>query len=68
MADLFAAPTRNTFAISLSGRSAGAYRSLQMAMIGRFSGPGPFFFFHTSECRGGVERRQLELKGVEGGD
>ena len=24
--------------------------------------------FHTSERRGGVERRQLELKGVEGGD
>jgi hypothetical protein len=24
--------------------------------------------FHTSECRGGVERRQSELKGVEGGD
>ena len=24
--------------------------------------------FHTSEHRGGVERRQLELKGVEGGD
>jgi hypothetical protein len=22
----------------------------------------------TSECRGGFERRQLELKGVEGGD
>jgi hypothetical protein len=21
--------------------------------------------FHTSECRGGVERRQMELKGVE---
>jgi hypothetical protein len=25
---------------------------------------GPFY---TSECRGGVERRQLELKGAEGG-
>jgi hypothetical protein len=24
--------------------------------------------FHTSERRGGVERRQLELKGVVGGD
>ena len=24
--------------------------------------------FHTSERRGGVERRQLELKGIEGGD
>jgi|MDSW01.2.fsa_nt_gb hypothetical protein len=24
--------------------------------------------FHTRECRGGVERRQLELKGAEGGD
>jgi hypothetical protein len=24
--------------------------------------------FHTSECRGGVERRQLALKGVAGGD
>ena len=24
--------------------------------------------FHTSESRGGVEGRQLELKGVEGGD
>ena len=24
--------------------------------------------FHTSECRGGVERRQLKLKGVEDGD
>jgi hypothetical protein len=24
--------------------------------------------FHTKRCRGGVERRQLELKGVEGGD
>ena len=24
--------------------------------------------FHTSECRGGVERRQMELKGIEGGD
>eukprot|EP00982_Pelagococcus_subviridis_P017137 31518-Pelagococcus_subviridis.AAC.16 len=24
--------------------------------------------FHTSECRGGVQRRQLELKGVDGGD
>jgi hypothetical protein len=24
--------------------------------------------FHTSERRGGVERRQVELKGVEGGD
>ena len=23
---------------------------------------------HTSERRGGVERRQMELKGVEGGD
>jgi hypothetical protein len=23
--------------------------------------------FHTSERRGGVERRQVELKGVEGG-
>ena len=26
---------------------------------------GPFY---TSECRGGVERRQLALKGAEGGD
>ena len=26
---------------------------------------GPFY---TSERRGGVERRQLKLKGVEGGD
>jgi hypothetical protein len=26
---------------------------------------GPFY---TSESRGGVERRQMELKGVEGGD
>eukprot|EP00982_Pelagococcus_subviridis_P016527 31482-Pelagococcus_subviridis.AAC.11 len=25
-------------------------------------------FQHTSDCRGGVERRQLKLKGVEGGD
>eukprot|EP00982_Pelagococcus_subviridis_P007181 30490-Pelagococcus_subviridis.AAC.1 len=24
--------------------------------------------FHTSERRGGVERRQLEMKGVEAGD
>ena len=24
--------------------------------------------FYTSECRGGVERRQLKLKGVEVGD
>eukprot|EP00982_Pelagococcus_subviridis_P004634 29268-Pelagococcus_subviridis.AAC.3 len=24
--------------------------------------------FHTSDCRGGVQRRQAELKGVEGGD
>ena len=23
--------------------------------------------FHTKRCRGGVERRQLKLKGVEGG-
>jgi hypothetical protein len=28
-----------------------------------FSGP-----FYTSECRGGVERRRLKLKGVEGGE
>jgi hypothetical protein len=28
----------------------------------------PFGSFHTSERRGGVERRQLKLKGVEGGD
>jgi hypothetical protein len=27
-----------------------------------------FGSFYTSECRGGVERRQLELKGIEGGD
>ena len=27
-----------------------------------------FGSFHTSEYRGGVERRQMELKGVEGGD
>ena len=24
--------------------------------------------FHTKRCRGGVHRRQLELKGVDGGD
>ena len=24
--------------------------------------------FYTSECRGGVQRRQVELKGAEGGD
>jgi hypothetical protein len=24
--------------------------------------------FHTKRCRGGVERRQMELKGIEGGD
>jgi hypothetical protein len=24
--------------------------------------------FHTSDCRGGVEGRQLALKGAEGGD
>ena len=27
--------------------------------------PGPFY---TSECRGGVQRRQVELKGAEDGD
>eukprot|EP00982_Pelagococcus_subviridis_P013411 31250-Pelagococcus_subviridis.AAC.4 len=27
-----------------------------------------FGSFHTKHCRGGVERRQLELKGVEDGD
>ena len=32
---------------------------------GVVSSSGPFY---TSECRGGVERRQLKLKGVEGGD
>jgi len=26
-----------------------------------------FGSFHTKRCRGGVERRQMELKGVEGG-
>jgi hypothetical protein len=31
--------------------------------IRRHSGP-----FYTGESRGGVERRQLKLKGVEGGD
>eukprot|EP00982_Pelagococcus_subviridis_P001809 14306-Pelagococcus_subviridis.AAC.2 len=24
--------------------------------------------FHTSDCRGGVQRRQMDLKGAEGGD
>ena len=27
----------------------------------------PFGSFHTKRCRGGVERRQLELIGAEGG-
>eukprot|EP00982_Pelagococcus_subviridis_P015925 31439-Pelagococcus_subviridis.AAC.22 len=29
---------------------------------------GPLGSFHTSDCRGGVQRRQMELKGVDGGD
>jgi hypothetical protein len=27
----------------------------------------PLGSFHTSDCRGGVERRQLALKGIDGG-
>ena len=38
-------------------------RSRSLSLSRSLSGP-----FYTSESRGGVERRQLELKGVEGGD
>jgi hypothetical protein len=41
--------------------SSSATRSSFSALIAAL---GPF---HTSERRGGVERRQLELKGAEGG-
>ena len=45
--------------VNLCGGSGGA------AAVGRLDDSGSF---HTSECRGGVERRQLKLKGAEDGD
>jgi hypothetical protein len=36
--------------------------------VANASETGRFERFHTSERRGGVERRQLALKGVDGGD
>ena len=43
---------------------------MEMAFLGRSSSSvgSASGSFHTSECRGGVERRQLKLKGIEGGD
>ena len=42
-----------------------ALAAATIAVAAPISISGPFY---TSESRGGVERRQLELKGAEGGD
>ena len=64
----FTAPQRSRFRIKSSSLDAGlASRSLAVAPAWcaflRLLGS-----FYTSEWRGGVERRQVELKGVEGGE
>jgi hypothetical protein len=50
-----------SFVRAAAAAAAAAARFFLVVVV--FSGP-----FYTSERRGGVERRQLELKGAEGGD
>jgi len=49
----------------LDANSFPACALLTPALHSMYVGFGPF---HSSECRGGVERRQMELKGIEDGD
>jgi len=57
------APSMSVVGSFVRAAAAAAAAAARFFLVVVFLGP-----FYTSERRGGVERRQLELKGAEGGD